>query len=73
MPSVSKRLTNRKVNTTISISTVNRLCHSNFINMGEMLGGRDTRLPSGTETRPNVAAKIVDTAIPIRKEPCTFL
>ncbi len=73
VPIVSNRFTNRKVNTTISISGVNMLCHSNCRKIGEMSGGRATMLPVGICTRPKTIAKTVAATIPIRNAPCTFL
>ena len=45
VPIVSKRFTNKKVNTTISISKVKMLVHSNCKNIGDTSGGNETKLP----------------------------
>ena len=71
VPKVSKRSMNKKEKTTITISTVKMLCHSNFMKIGSTEGGVETK-PSKW-VRPNGMPQIVVIAIPISKAPGIFL
>lgn len=73
VPRVSNKSTNKNENRTENISKLKTFEKSSLKAIGEIDGGSDTSDPSGRPVTPRIRDRIVDTKIPHKRAPFTFL